>query len=493
MQPELPFDFGEYSHRTLGITVNLPLALGERLKEILPLLVTGVAEDHLSGFRSLFREAANEDEAFLALGYASALKHELRHFHDYLLSPAGAADGAVHMMAAVNMNLAMVALSQQEEIVLPLQTWERLQERWYKILQRNGKGSLSPKPPERTRPYTEAATIAFEALRQREIASVELHDGRLTTARILECSALAVQATYLILNYGAEAWPAFRDGLFRADRSSVYTTVWRLWDQAFQWLPQGVQLSYFVLNSILFMSLCGLPDMARSMGFRDDPPYRLVDILEYLARRQEVPTDDNILPLLDSWAANNGLLSMIDSVDLAIRSDSEYVDNTVSEIRAIESNVGAPIFGDMPEVLKQWTGARAHMAQQFIEDPRCYLDPVLYLKNPERFVASPMFLATTSGVLDRDGELAVMLRGEGWKPIFGRRSEDGSKAAHWLMRAPRMTAGHEFLTQKQSWDLSSAIWLSHLLWAPDMLGPVEREVALTAARSLLPNTTVLVL
>ena len=34
MPGTLPFNFGEYSPRTLGITVNLPLELGERLKDV---------------------------------------------------------------------------------------------------------------------------------------------------------------------------------------------------------------------------------------------------------------------------------------------------------------------------------------------------------------------------------------------------------------------------------------------------------------------------
>jgi hypothetical protein len=55
------------------------------------------------------------------LGYASALKDELRHFHDYLLSPTGAYDGAVDMMVAVNMNLALLPLGLPEKIVLPFQ------------------------------------------------------------------------------------------------------------------------------------------------------------------------------------------------------------------------------------------------------------------------------------------------------------------------------------------------------------------------------------
>jgi hypothetical protein len=103
------------------------------------------------------------------------------------------------------------------------------------------------------------------------------------------------------------------------------------------------------------------------------------------------------------------------------------VDNTVREIRTIQSKVDAPIFGDMPELLICWSEARVHMAQRFNEDARFYLDPVRYLRIPERFVASPKFLATTSDLLDRDGNLSIMRRAQGRKPIFGRKSQAAAR------------------------------------------------------------------
>jgi hypothetical protein len=112
----LPFNFGEYSPRTLGITVNLPLDLDERLKDIF-LYLTADSKEQLQGFRMLFRDAS-EEERFLILGYASAVAHELRHFHDYLLSPIGVMDGGDFAMAAINLLPAMIVLRQEE-------TWRR--------------------------------------------------------------------------------------------------------------------------------------------------------------------------------------------------------------------------------------------------------------------------------------------------------------------------------------------------------------------------------
>jgi hypothetical protein len=196
----------------LGITVNLPLDLGERLKDIF-LYLTANGKEQLQGFSRLLQEASSEDERFLILGYASTVCHELRHFHDYLLSPIGVMDGGDFVMAAINLLPAMIILKQEAKVVIPLQAWETLSDRLYSILNRAGKGTLGRKPPELTRGYTQAVEDRFQSVLARQELSVESPVGSITTAHIVECSALAVQAAYLILMYGAESWPVFREWL----------------------------------------------------------------------------------------------------------------------------------------------------------------------------------------------------------------------------------------------------------------------------------------
>jgi hypothetical protein len=180
MPETLPFNFGEYSPRTLGITVNLPLDLGERLKDIF-LYLTANGKEQLQGFSRLLQEASSEDERFLILGYASTVCHELRHFHDYLLSPIGVMDGGDFVMAAINLLPAMIILKQEAKVVIPLQAWETLSDRLYSILNRAGKGTLGRKPPELTRGYTQAVEDRFQSVLAPgtlgRIASRFNHDG----------------------------------------------------------------------------------------------------------------------------------------------------------------------------------------------------------------------------------------------------------------------------------------------------------------------------
>ena len=441
----------------------------------------------------LFRDASSEDERFLILGYASAVSHELRHFHDYLLSPIGVMDGRDFAMAAINLLPAMIILRQEEKVVIPLQAWETLSDRLCSILNRAGKGTLGRKPPERTRGYTQAVEERFQSVLPRQELSVESPVGSITTAHIVECSALAVQAAYLILNYGAESWPVFRDGLNRIDRTGNYTRVSHLWDFALQWRPAGANFSYAVLNSILFMSLCGFPDEAQSNGLRDDPPFRLVSILDYLAKRREMPVDGTILPILDDWARDAGVPAMSEALNLAMRAHREYFTGVFAEMSSLEQTLRVPIYSGTRELLEAWMASREHMAEEFLRDPLTYLDPVRYLRNRDRFVACPMYLSTTSGLFDSSGDLMTLMRNAGWSPVYGRRSSDNLRSVHQLLRAPALTTGRVFLDRKQSWDLSSTIWLSHVLWSREMTGSLEREVAFLALKDDLVNTTVLTL
>src|SRR4051812_46556054 len=493
MPGTLPFNFGEYSPRTLGITVNLPLELGERLKDVFLYLSADNPEAQFEGFGRLFREASSEDERFLILGYASTVYHELRHFHDYLLSPIGVMDGIDFAMAAINLLPTMLILKQEQKVVVPLQAWEGLSDRLYSILNRSGAGTLGRKPPELTKGYTQAVEDRFQSIVARQELSVESPVGPITTAHIIECSALAVQAAYLILNYGGESWPVFRDGLNRVDRSGDYTRVSQLWDWAFQWRPAGVHFSYFVLNSILFMSLCGFPDEAQSNGFRDDPPFRLLSILNYLAKRREAPGDETILPMLDDWAREAGVLSMGEALNLAMRANREYLTGVFAEMSSLEQTLGFPLYRGTRDLFETWMASREHMAQEFLRDQLTYLDPVRYLRNRDRFVACPLYLSTTSGLFDSKSELMDLMRNAGWTPVFGRRSSDNRRSVHQLLRAPGLTTGHVFLDRKQSWDLSSTIWLSHVLWSRDMTGASEREVAVLALKDHLAKTTILTL
>src|SRR5207253_9817032 len=70
-------------------------------------------------------------------------------------------------------------------------------------------------------------------------------------------------------------------------------------------------------------------------------------------------------------------------------------------------------------------------------------------------------------LFDSKSELMDLMRNAGWTPVFGRRSSDNRRSVHQLLRAPGLTTGHVFLDRKQSWDLSSTIWLSHVLWSRD--------------------------
>jgi hypothetical protein len=151
----LPFNFGEYSPRTLGVTVNLPIELGERLSGIAAGLIAEPRERQ-EWFGQLFREGSDRAEKFLALGYASAAFHELRHFHDYLVTPVGTLDAGDYMMAAANLLPALLLLKNQKRIAVPLQAWTAMPDRLYASLRGHGREMLLRKPPELTEGYTRA-------------------------------------------------------------------------------------------------------------------------------------------------------------------------------------------------------------------------------------------------------------------------------------------------------------------------------------------------
>jgi hypothetical protein len=197
--------------------------------------------------------------------------------------------------------------------------------------------------------------------------------------------------------------------------------------------------------------------------------------------------------MLDDWARDAGVLSMSEAVNLAMRSHRAYFTSTFVEMSSLEQTLGAPIYGVTRELLETWIASREHMAEEFLRDPLTYLDPARYLRHRDRFVACPIYLSTTSGLFDSESDLMASMRNTGWIPVYGHRSSDNLRSVHQLLRAPVLTMGHVFLDRKQSWELSSTIWLSHVLWSRDMMGSVEREIAFLALKDHLASTTVLTL
>ena len=131
---------------------------------------------------------------------------------------------------------------------------------------------------------------------------------------------------------------------------------------------------------------------AQSNGLRDDPPFRLVSILDYLAKRREMPVDGTILPILDDWARDAGVPAMSEALNLAMRVHREYFTGVFAEMSSLEQTLRVPIYSGTRELLEAWMASREHMAEEFLRDPLTYLDPVRYLRNRDRFVACPMYL-----------------------------------------------------------------------------------------------------
>src|SRR5258705_9204692 len=95
----LIFDFGEFSPRSLGVTVNLPEQLGPHLYSMAAFLLAVDTEERGYDFlRTFIRDTEDPAAQFAAISYGSVVSHELKHFHDYLASPFGCSVMREHLL-----------------------------------------------------------------------------------------------------------------------------------------------------------------------------------------------------------------------------------------------------------------------------------------------------------------------------------------------------------------------------------------------------------
>ena len=91
--PTVQRDFGGFDSKFLGVSVRIE---SERFFHILDELATTGAIDPSLVSRS------EPQQGFEAVSAASVITHEARHFHDFLIAPAGAAILALRLLAYLN-------------------------------------------------------------------------------------------------------------------------------------------------------------------------------------------------------------------------------------------------------------------------------------------------------------------------------------------------------------------------------------------------------
>jgi len=350
-------------------------------------------------------ENLDAGQRFVALGVQSALSHEVRHFHDFLLSPYQARIFSYRLKAALNVKELLLILLRTGGncLPVPLTRWSRLSvsERTSYLASLPASPSGAAWTPPEIPPFVEltqdAATrlsqdrkswvrgngenllsvAVFQFGRGRELATNA--SGPLQPWHPFELSGILVQAQDVVNAYGAGAADEFLAGL-GVEGSNTYSLLLE-WARAFS-RAAGVP-DMTVASAAAVWSLLG--------SYRRDkrdacPGTRLSKLRRLeLGEKEVAALYSDPLATLDSWSKKLGLSKIVDGFD----EKKAIYNRLVALLESITTLPGRHGDEELEAILmgvRSLALASEHMSQAFLADPLGYISPSRYLEEYKRYV-----------------------------------------------------------------------------------------------------------
>jgi len=495
-QNSVVFEVGEFSPRSLGVTVHLPLSLGDLFPHFGAFLLSGESgEERYRYLAELLQKETDSHTRFLILSYATFLLHELKHFHDFLASPYGATLMAENMLAAHYVWPVLGVLSGEPTIGVPLQAWQDLSDAMHAIYCKQTKsGQFNRYPPTHVGRFTQAVDSIFTRVKAWQGTPPMAAEASITTRQLLEGAAVEVQATQMVQLFGMDSLVEFSRYLAQMDTDQTYTKTWALWDFVAQNLGGDAEFSPAVRNAILFFMLCGTPQR-KPEEIGAHPVTRLIALVGYMLDRGEAPQEDNVLEYLDTWAEERGESSLEDSLRHAVKWSRQFAAALRTLAHSNEEAIGHTIYpNDLFDSYEAWVDAQEQMVKQILLQPMDYFDNDHYLLHMNRWAGAPIYVSTDSAFFSETNPMFDLFRQRGWQIVWAEGDAEGKLPAQGrLVYGPELTVGQPFLSRETAAGLSMHIWMTYLLWSRGMLGPIHRQVAAAVIREAAPNIEVLML
>lgn len=334
------------------------------------------------------------------VGMLSAPDHEVRHFHDFLLSPFGASIMALRIEATVNGVQALKSVIQAPHgrVPRPMRRWLEWEDGersdWVKETGCHwGIGSIDdfialPTPSQRrltdcnTRPslenlpegevlalVSEAGFMAFSAMAElREPRDFDLGFDPVSPDAIFEATAHIVQAQ-AVWRGQSEAAAAEYMKLLEGDGISSLAPYNRLRNALQDHSPR---IDIRRLSELFTWMLLGNPDELKAMG---NPAARYFVVLMLAARDSELLLLD--IPTEQLWGA---LDQMIGSSwrDNLHQSLSRF-DTRQRKYDALREEFGGEIYDSIFDTADIWIRDSKQVIEAVLADPESYVTPLIYL------------------------------------------------------------------------------------------------------------------
>ena len=443
-------------------------------------------------------DCATDDEKFQWLSVTTVLSHEVRHFHDFLLSPYAARlfERRVAMLLNAWQLLPFLLDDPGNCLPVPIQHWCGLDEdarrRELSFLPPRTDGqpwSAKPVPhlpdlgvdPAGASGHVSGKTgvealIRATVAHQHEIAAL-VHNpakvgdrGAIQPWQVFELAGIAVQMQDVWLTYGADETQFFADYLSRS--AEPYSVLLRVLQQV--WSRRGLSIKLLTASAIAFWCICG--SYARD-GWSACPSVRFARLLNYL-RNCDAATlaDTDGAEAFDRWSAATSLSTVAEGLDEAGtmhgRLEAMVARATgAPDVPMLGSDTGATIVATVRGV----AAASRHMADYLRRDPDDYLDPNIYLSQSVVALANPVWRIVCSGFALAFPRPEVEMAAEGrlWQWAY---HQEGKPLVHSYIERYALSA-HSFLDPATAIDFATIMGLADFMFASRARSRMDVQLA----------------
>ncbi|MEZ0075406.1 hypothetical protein [Planotetraspora sp. GP83] len=483
--------FGDFDPRFPGIslTVGSPTQW-DRLRRY------SLGDELPSGLSSL-----NDAEFLETVSSTTVVAHEMRHFHDFLLSPTGSRLMRTRVLLGLNLIQLLVALrgtgiwDRSDVLPVPLTTWCRWSraERaeyaaaWSGLLEgRRFPFDLPRLPPlgddlvypanQRTHtadvsPAAVADLITIgEGFRRRLIEQEAPPDGvvspRLTGGHLGEASAFLVQVQEVYKAFGDEAAQRFFSLILSG--GNRYGVALHNIGNAFDF--SGAPLIADLLAVFTGWILLGDPQTAPGTAH---PLVRFA--LLTAALKEKGPRaffgDGDLLTVFPRWDEWTGQPATLDGLRQSLDRDAGSVASLRAGLEHVQSEL-ADWAETVVDVYERFTTARGLMVRAFLREPWAYLSPASYLHNAEHWVAPLVRVSFADGVALGMGNAGD----HGWRVAHG--FEDDGRSIGKVIYTDAELAGIPCFDEEDADLFHSLLAAADVIIGPDPADVSEVETLL---------------
>ena len=365
---------------------------------------------------------------FSLVSLATTLDHEMRHFHDFILSPLGSSILTARLSIAMNSLQVFGRLTEASDLnslPLPLTRWVEMSanERDSYLMSISRFLVNSGVNCSLTGPKLSSSDIMFKALTAAGEAMKRITSfltSRFSMAGVIdvglvdvaEASALAVQAQAIWTVFGDSALNVFLAGLQIAP-GTAYSRMANM----LVGLCRHRNIRWNAIGALTTWSLMGEVGELR-------PEIRFATAVADLMAN-DYPENAEPFELFDRWDKRHGTTSIAEVMRLSLGNDANML-NKRKEIAAASGNL---IAVDLAEYFEAYCAARRDLVETFLADPGQYTDAFRYRESMFK-LRQPLIVI--GGNFERSAD---ELKATGFT-ILGAREIDGVQRASAVVLPP---------------------------------------------------------